>query len=211
MGKIRRSKPVGECSAFLVHVFPKLISRLAVVLMAGSLLSLSSCASDQTVDYSSYEKIPLTGTAKLLRTLVKSTPATKRLALYGNYGGPGNGGGVPMDDMDELFRRHDLVYHLARTRSTMRLADQELVAGLKELEEGALDEPALGFRERSIKFFESSISVLIGKPFCTLCFSTEKEGSHFEDPDRVSLFFSKGHSGLPGDLPLVPCPPKGEK
>jgi hypothetical protein len=42
-------------------------------------------------------------------------PATKRfLKFHGNYCGPGNRGGNPVDDLDAECKKHDTGYHYTR-------------------------------------------------------------------------------------------------
>ncbi|NIP96956.1 MAG: hypothetical protein GWO24_27390, partial [Akkermansiaceae bacterium] len=89
------------------------------------------------------------------RILAKSNPITARKSFYGNYGGPGNKGGPPQDEMDELFRRHDIVYYLSRAKGTMRVADEELISGLQSCNPAKLDEDGKEYRERAIGFFQS--------------------------------------------------------
>lgn len=64
---------------------------------------------------------------------------------YGNYGGPGYSGGgrgeganftaPPVDDLDDLFRDHDIAYQNARGTDDIDEADRELVAGISSLPE----------------------------------------------------------------------------
>ena len=47
----------------------------------------------------------------------RALPASERLALYGNWCGPGHGGGPCIDRLDCLCRNHDLAYEDAATVS----------------------------------------------------------------------------------------------
>ena len=38
-------------------------------------------------------------------------PTEKFTHIYGNYGGPGNRGGEPIDGIDAACKKHDMCYH----------------------------------------------------------------------------------------------------
>lgn len=96
-------------------------------------LVMSSCATKQCVDYRAYVKPPEKPAAAAVRNVLRDIPSTRETMFYGNYGGLGSNGGCPVDEMDELFRRHDIVYTEAKTQKMMRLADEVLVEYLKKL------------------------------------------------------------------------------
>jgi hypothetical protein len=156
-----------------------------------------SCTSRQVVNYAQYERIPHTAASATFRFLAQSTSFTRERAFYGNYGGPGNAGGRPRNEMDELFRRHDIVYYLARTRENMLMADDELVAGLKGIDAERLGSQAVEYRGRAVSFFESPVSHVIGKPWSSFLTSKEPDGAYFRSPATVREFFSDEHSGMP--------------
>ena len=85
---------------------------LAKIALTGCFAAMTvSCVSHKAVDYRAYEKMPMKPSSAINRAVLKSNPYTSKRAFYGNYGGSGNCGKAPLDDMDELFRRHDIVYY----------------------------------------------------------------------------------------------------
>lgn len=168
------------------------------MIATGLALSMGSCSPNRPVDYRAYDHIPVSPVNTTFRFLARTNPLTSRAAFYGNYGGPGNSGGRPSDRMDELFRRHDIVYWLAKTRLNLMMADRELVEKLEELETRPLEEHGEKFRQRAIDFFGSPISRVIGKPVATFFRRREPPDSYFPNPSAVQEFFSESHSGMPG-------------
>src|SRR5689334_2820651 len=96
-------------------------------LLTVTALSLTACAAKREVpfriypsapltekvaryDHSSYAPIPDTPTSGLYRMVLKLIPYTHEHAFYGHWAGSGCEGGIPVDAMDEVFRRHDIVY-----------------------------------------------------------------------------------------------------
>lgn len=51
----------------------------------------------------------------------------KRNFFHGNYGGFGNRGGKPVDDLDHHFQKHDVGYHYSKKPSDRRKHDVALV------------------------------------------------------------------------------------
>jgi hypothetical protein len=149
------------------------------------------------VNYAEYERIPVRPVSSTLRILAKSNPITGKKAFYGNYGGPGNSGGKPHDEMDELFRRHDIVYHTARTKEAMLAADASLVERLHTLDVERLGSEAAEYRERAVGFLTSPVSHVIGKPLCSFFCRREQAGCYFQNCDVVQEFFAEGHPGIP--------------
>ena len=85
------------------------------VAVASAVFGLTGCSTRTVViDYESYPKLPMTVPVKVLRFVAKG-PLTRDKAFWGNYGGPGNEGGEPVDAMDEFFRQHDVSYLEALT------------------------------------------------------------------------------------------------
>ena len=104
-----------------------------------ALISLPACAAKREVpfrpspgspftgklaryDYTTYEKIPDRPTSIAYRTVLKTFPSIRKKAFWGNWAGSGCAGGVPVDEMDEVFRRHDIAYAEASTLRTMQWA-----------------------------------------------------------------------------------------
>lgn len=111
-----------------------------------------------------YPKLPVLPASKVYRRVLKAIPYTRTKAFHGNYGGSGNSGGAPVDRMDEMFRRHDILYIHANTMHERLTADRELVASLQRIDPEKLDDQAKSYRERAISFFSSPGSRIIGKP-----------------------------------------------
>jgi hypothetical protein len=99
--------------------------------------------------------------------------------------------------MDEGFRRHDIVYHLAKSRPPMLAADEALSRWLGDLDENTLSPKALTFRRRALNFFGSPVSKVLGKPVSTLVVKDEVPSCPFRTEEQVWRFFSKDHSGFP--------------
>ncbi len=170
---------------------------LSAVAAIGALLLLPSCSSTRSVDYADYERIPITTSSLAFRALAKTNPVTAEMAFYGNYGGPGNDGGKPIDKMDELFRRHDIVYYASKTKKTMRVADQELVARLRDLSPEEMDKRGQRYRTRVINFCTSPWCGVIGKPWSTFHRCRESAACYFQSPEIVRAFFRPDHPGIP--------------
>lgn len=171
----------------------------AVAVGAIAVLSVSCARHRPVINYAAYERTPNRPASMIWRLLAKSNPITSRASFYGNYGGPGNLGGKPLDEMDELFRRHDIVYHLSDTRKVMEVADEELIEGLQSLDTRRLAPQGERYRQRAISFFSSPVSLVVGKPLSTLYRCREAPDGYFQSPEVVREFFSKEHPGFPGD------------
>ncbi|MEM9479451.1 MAG: hypothetical protein AAGA58_07345 [Verrucomicrobiota bacterium] len=128
-------------------------------------LMLVSCSNKvYYIDYEAYPVLPISGTSKKLRAMSKVKPGLKEKLFYGNYGGPGNNGGRPIDALDALFYEHDKAYVEGYRLRKLRESDRALVEGLEALDADGLSPKALAFREASINFFSRRISGWIGKP-----------------------------------------------
>lgn len=162
-------------------------------------LLLPSCTANRRVDYAAHDRIPITSASLTFRLLAKTNPVTDKMVFYGNYGGPGNDGGKPIDNMDELFRRHDIVYYSSSTKKTLRVADRELVSGLRDLEPEEMDEHAQRYRTRVINFFTSPWCEVLGKPWSSYYRQQESAECYFKSPELVRTFFEPEHSGIPAN------------
>jgi hypothetical protein len=148
--------------------------RLLFIIAAVLTLSGNACTSTAsmarpgvsgaTVEEAAYPKLSNNVTARLYRLLLHTNPLTKKRAFYGNYGGPGNRGGAPVDAMDALFLEHDRAYLGKRSRKQMIAADQLLVEALMGIDPDILDPTGRAYRKRAITFFSSSFSRMISKP-----------------------------------------------
>ncbi len=169
------------------------------LLFGGFALLLASCASPpyQVVNYQAYEPTPLKPASKFWRGLAKGNSWTAKMAFYGNWGGSGNEGGKPVDDLDEGFRRHDIVYYECRSGVHLRTADRCLIEWLENLDESTLDDDQIQFRVRAVKFMNSPISLVLGKPpFCGWR-RKEREDCYFSSPEIVEAFFDPNQPGFP--------------
>ena len=147
------------------------------LLVAATSVGLVSCVANRPVDLES--RAPTSTFSHRLA----SVSLLKGVLLYGNWGGPGNLGGEPIDAMDELFRRHDLAYYLSRGRDTMRYSDLLLIEELRKLDPDTLDDAALRYRKETITYFESDFAHVIGKPPRALIYRRELPGSVFAEPE----------------------------
>ena len=131
---------------------------------------LASCSSPQptrktyALDYTTYPHLPQVPTSTVLRTVVTIVPGLRKQAIYGNYGGPGSKPGQPVDDMDELFRRHDIAYIEGVTLDELYESDRLLVQRLRALDPEDFNWSENLYRLRAIKFFTSPLSKRFGKP-----------------------------------------------
>ena len=99
-----------------------------------------------------------------MRYVVESNRFFKEHVLYGNYGGPGCLGGVPTDELDEIFRQHDLSYLRGVKLSELIQADRDLIEKLEALDTSQLSPQAEAYRRRAIRYFQRPISRIVGKP-----------------------------------------------
>lgn len=139
-------------------------------LLAPLLAVLAGCTTSSPVDntyqlnYSEYPHLPNAPTSVVLRTIANIIPGLRMQAIYGNYGGPGCKPGAPVDNMDEIFRRHDIAYFEGVTLEELYESDRLLVGRLQALDPEELSWAQNRYRRRAIKFFSSSMSERIGKP-----------------------------------------------
>ena len=119
-------------------------------------------------DYTTYAKIPDTPTSAVYRFVMKAIPYTRDNGFYANWAGNGCCGGLPVDLVDEIFRRHDVAYAEVRTLRTMQLADDAAMEALKKLDRSKLCPEALAFMDRSQSFFSKRALTLVGKPISVL-------------------------------------------
>ncbi len=144
-----------------------------------------------------YPKIPVTLKSKFLRFFIKPVPPLAKLAFHGCYGGPGNDGGRPLDPMDELFRRHDIVYVRATSLGTLLEADRRLAINLQKLEGASFLSPDReAYRRRAIQFLLSPKNEKKGKPFRCLQ-EDEEHCHHLAGPEALARFFHHAHPALP--------------
>ena len=141
------------------------MNKPAIILTVIGAAFLSSCANKTYyIDYGAYPVLPITSTSKTLRAMGRTNPKFRKKAFYGNYGGPGNNGGAPIDAMDKLFYEHDRAYIECVKLSELRDADEALINGLEALDENTLSEHAIDYRDRATGFFLKPLSQFIGKP-----------------------------------------------
>jgi len=186
----------------------KEITPIPLVTFAGvAVLSLlmTSCASriPQTVDHSVYTQQPDTASSKFWRGLAKSMPFSKDAAFYGNWGGSGNKGGRPIDQLDEAFRRHDIVYHESRCGAHLKAADSALVTWLERIDADTLEPGARKYRKTAIKFMSSPLANFVGKPIGVMIRKKEWDGCYFVSTEKVEQFFDPNHTGFPYPEPSI--------
>lgn len=140
-------------------------------------------------DYSSYAHIPDTPTSAVYRAVLKAIPYTRHRAFWGNWAGSGNKSGPPIDAMDEVFRRHDIVYAESRTLRTMSWSDAACVEALHGLDARKMSPQALAFRDRSASFFSNPNLKLVGKPVSSYFLRRESAGCPFKTEDDVRRLF----------------------
>lgn len=130
---------------------------------------LSSCSAKVLhIDYYAYPQLPELTSSKFLKKLAMSSPKLEAKAFYGNYGGPGNKAGKPVDAMDELFWLHDIAYLESYKYRQMRQADIDLIAGLEKVDSSKLTPGGELYRLRAIDYFSSPVSRVVGKPISVI-------------------------------------------
>jgi hypothetical protein len=165
-------------------------STLALCILWPAGLALSPCQAAQLpVDYSSYQQIPVPTNSRVLRTLLKTIPYTKERAFHGRYGGSGNLGGYPIDRVDALCRKHDIIYATAKAVRSLRLADRVFVAELSELDPQDLTPAAREFRRRAIGFMGGNAARFFGKPPTTWFRGNEPGLTGPIDERQLTRFF----------------------
>lgn len=132
--------------------------------MTGTPRPSHSRATQHMVDYSSCQRVPDYPSSRALRSLLKTIPYTKDRAFHGNYGGSGNLGGYPIDRVDALCRKHDIVYAHSKVVRSMRLADQVFADELSTIDPSTLTPEADEFRRRAIAFMRGNVARFFGKP-----------------------------------------------
>lgn len=135
------------------------------IIFAGVVVGCGSGTVD--LDYGMHPELPMTAGIKLTRAAV-SVPPVRKLVVWGNYGGPGNRGGEPVDAMDELFRRHDIRYLEALTLGEALEADRELLEALEGLDAGEIGAGGERYRRRVRGYFLTPVSRVVGKPMALL-------------------------------------------
>ena len=140
-------------------------------------------------DHSAYAHIPDTPTSWLYRTVAKAIPYTHDRAFWGNWAGSGCGGGMPIDEMDEIFRLHDIAYAEVRSIQTMQWADAACVEALGKLDTTKMSPEAIAFKNRSSSFFANRKLTLIGKPVSSYFVRNEWKDCPFKSPDDVRELF----------------------
>lgn len=61
-------------------------------------------------------------------------PVTKKFrCLHGNYCGPGNRGGAPVDALDAVCQKHDVGYHYTKNPSHRLKHDHKLIKAVDEI------------------------------------------------------------------------------
>lgn len=118
-------------------------------------------------------------------------PGNKHRYHYGNWGGPGAEGGEPVDEMDELFRRHDISYDLVHSLGRMRLSDELLVHYLvTKVDPSDLTEHGKLYRQQAITYFRSPLSRTLGKPMRSFFVRKEHPEGLFAEDGSLEEFFN---------------------
>ncbi len=159
--------------------------------------SKAACLGLSRSDYLSYRRIPWSATSLVYRVCLKAFPFSRGRAFYGHYGGNGNEGGYPIDAMDEIFRRHDIVYREADSLRTLRWADEACVGALRLLDPSRLSPVGREFRERTILFMTSERSRWLGKPVPAFFHHSESTDGPFQCRGDVLQFFGLREDGIP--------------
>ncbi len=113
---------------------------------------------------SEYPVLPSSKRTEQRRDRGERDPVYEERMFWGNYGGPGDLGGRPVDELDRLFYEHDLAYTQGVRMRELMEADRELVRKLKALDPAKLSSDANAYRKRAILFFKLPVSRWIGKP-----------------------------------------------
>ena len=113
---------------------------------------------------SDYPVLPLSNRTEQRRARGERNPVYEERMFWGNYGGPGDLGGLPIDEMDRMFYDHDLSYIRGVRMRELLKADRELARRLKALDPVTLSPEADAYRKRAILFFQLPVSRWIGKP-----------------------------------------------
>lgn len=182
------------------------LSRLSAIVIV---LTSVSCASidppKQEIAYENYEKIPVLPTSKVYRRVLKSVPIFRSRVFYGRYGGFGNEGGPPKDPLDDLFRKHDIVYYEANQYGAMVTADSALVAAMQKLDPELLGPKGQEFRENAIRYFRSPSSLFVGKPV-TSAWPRFTRPTLFPNPASIRRFMTDTEIKFPEPIPPPSSP-----
>lgn len=183
------------------------LCRLSAIVIV---LASASCASidppKQEVAYENYEKIPVLPTSKVYRRVLKAVPIIRSRVFYGRYGGFGNKGAPPIDPLDDLFRKHDIVYYEANHYGAMVTADSALVAALQKLDPELLRPRGQKFRENAILYFRSPSSLVVGKPV-TSPWPRFTRPTLFPTPASIRRFMTEPEIKFPEPIPPPSAPP----
>lgn len=124
-----------------------------------------SCATKQVaLDLREYPDLPTARTSLVLRAIANSNQFLRSRGLWGNYGGPGDAGGAPIDALDEIFHQHDLAYLRGVEHHELLAADRRLISQLEALDPITIGPAADAYRRRAIRYFSRPISRVVGKP-----------------------------------------------
>lgn len=176
------------------------------LLLLIAVLGLNACAAKRTIpfragpgepftgkmgryDYTTYAHIPDTPTSWLYRRVLKIIPHTRRNAFWGNWAGSGNAGGPPKDEMDEIFRRHDIAYAESNALKTMKWADEACVEALHRMDQSKMSPEGIAFYNRSAGFFSNPWLVLVGKPVSSYWQCQERKDSPFQSKEDLRALF----------------------
>jgi hypothetical protein len=140
-------------------------------------------------DYATYAKIPDGTTSLICRAVLKSIPYTRERAFRGNYAGSGNVGGLPVDEMDAIYRIHDIVYVEAGAAKTMRWADDACIEALAKIDTRRLTAADIEYRDRAAAFFKSKAFGWMGKPPVAFLHAREAKDCPFQTEDDVRRAF----------------------
>ncbi|MEM7385692.1 MAG: hypothetical protein AAF514_12170 [Verrucomicrobiota bacterium] len=131
----------------------------------------------------------------VFRFVVKRTPVLKNQAFYGNYGGLGNRGGKPIDRIDDLFRRHDIVYYEGSSFPTLRGSDELLMKKLGEIPRSTLTDFQKAYIDQAIGYFSSVWGWRLGKPIIKW-YRTKETHEKFRQPGFIEQFFDQRTPGF---------------
>lgn len=155
-------------------------------------VSLPSCASvfQRSVAYDQYPNIPDRPVSGLIRNLVKDNPWLDKHIFYGRYGGFGDSGGLPVDDLDEVFRRHDIVYNEVRSFRALCWSDDAAAVAIARVNPQRLSPAGQDFQRRSHEFFVTPCWRWVGKPLGSWFYPGEVDDSPFRTAEQIHGFFA---------------------
>lgn len=190
-------------------------TQLMLTAIAAAALTLTGCAAKREYsfritptapdtgmrakhDYATYAKIPDGTTSLIYRAVLKSIPYTRERAFRGNYAGSGNVGGLPVDEMDAIYRIHDIVYVEAESAKTLRWADDACIEALARIDTRRLTPADIEYRDRAAAFFKNKTFGWMGKPPVAFLRTREATDCPFQTEADVRRAF-----GLAPTLPAV--------